>query len=172
MFSLFSFVWQGVTGFLPDFLHVQKEFSEALASNLFAGLFVVAAIVTPLVGTLGDRVGHARVAVFTPLVASVGLVMRVLVNSLEGVLISQTVLAAGLGSFWPLLFVHLMDALPSGEMGGDFGATRTVFMGLGSFGPVYVGIVVDFTNYVVAFAGFVVCLLLTAVLLIIVAQSE
>ncbi len=170
-FSLFSFVWQGVTGFLPDFLHVHKEFSQTFASNAFAVLFVVAAIVTPVVGSLGDRLGHARVGVLTPLVGSVGLGVIILAGDRVGVLAGIAVLASGIGSFWPLLYAHLMDALPDQDMGGDFGATRTVFMGLGSLGPAYVGVVVDVSGYVTAFVGFVGCLLVTTALLVAIVRS-
>jgi MFS family permease len=170
-FSLFSFVWQGVTGFLPDFLHVHKEFSQTFASNAFAGLFVVAAVVTPVVGSLGDRLGHARVGILTPLVGSVGLGVILLADDRVGVLVGIAVLASGIGSFWPLLYAHLMDALPDRDMGGDFGATRTVFMGLGSFGPAYVGVVVDAAGYVPAFVGFVGCLLVTTALLVSIVRS-
>jgi MFS family permease len=169
-FSLFSFVWQGVTGFLPDFLHVQKGFSEALASNLFALLFLVGAVVTPVAGILGDRLGHATVGVLTPLVASVGFGILLTVDALPVVALGIGILAAGMGSFWPLMYAHLMDALPDGEMGGEFGATRTVFMGLGSLGPAYVGTTVDFFGYVAAFSGFVLALLATTVLVLVVAR--
>ncbi|MDR9432000.1 MAG: MFS transporter, partial [Natronomonas sp.] len=172
IFSLYSFVWQGVIGFLPDFLHVQKAFSETFASNAFAGLFVVAAVVTPLAGTLGDRLGHARAGILTPLIASIGLGVILRYDGVVPVLLGIAVLAGGIGSFWPLLYAHLMDALPDEEMGGDFGATRTVFMGLGSLGPAYVGIVVDLADYGVAFSGFVGCLLLTTLLLVYVARSS
>lgn len=171
-FSLFSFVWQGVTGFLPDFLHVQKEFTEAFASNAFAGLFVVAAVSTPIAGSLGDRLGHVRVGIFMPLVSSIGLGMIIASDVRAVVLAGIAVLASGIGSFWPLLYAHLMDALPDRDMGGDFGATRTVFIGLGSLGPAYVGTVVDFSGYVTAFAGFVGCLLVTTLLLLYVLLSS
>lgn len=170
-FSLFSFVWQGVTGFLPDFLHVQKGFSEAFASNAFAGLFVVAAVVTPLAGSLGDRLGHARVGILTPLVGSVGLSVILLFDGRIAIIAGIAILASGIGSFWPLLYAHLMDALPDQDMGGDFGATRTVFMGLGSFGPAYVGTMVDRAGYSVAFAGFVGCLIVTTGLLIYIVRT-
>ena len=171
-FSLFSFVWQGVTGFLPDFLHVRKGFSMAPASNLFGGLFVVAAVVTPIAGSLGDRLGYARVGILTPLVSAVGLVVLLTANGVVTVVAGVVVLAAGIGSFWPLLYAHLMAALPTGSMGGDLGATRTTFMGIGSIGPAYVGVVVDRVSYVVAFSGFVLCLLACASLLVVLTRSQ
>jgi len=117
-------------------------FSGAFASNAFAGLFVVAAVVTPLAGTLGDRLGHARVGI-PPLIASIGLGVILRYDGVVPVLLGIAVLAGGIGSFWPLLYAHLMDALAGEDMGGDLGATRTVFMELGSLGPAYVGTVVE-----------------------------
>jgi MFS family permease len=165
VFALFSFVWQGITGFLPAFLQAEKGFSGTLASNAFAELFVVAAIVTPLAGGLGDRIGHARIGAVTPAFATAGLVVLLVSDSLIAVLVGIAILAAGLGSFWPVMSAYLMEVLPDGDMGGDFGAIRTVFMGVGSVGPTYVGVTADFGSYTIAFTGFMLCLLACATLI-------
>jgi len=165
VFALFSFVWQGITGFLPAFLQAEKGFSGTLASNAFAELFVVAAIVTPLAGGLGDRIGHARIGAVTPALATAGLVVLLVSDSLIAVLVGIAILAAGLGSFWPVMSAYLMEVLPDGDMGGDFGAVRTVFMGVGSVGPAYVGVTADFGSYTIAFTGFILCLLACATLI-------
>jgi MFS family permease len=166
VFALFSLVWQGVTSFLPAFLQAEKGFSGALASNVFAELFVVAAVVTPLAGGLGDRFGHVRVGVLTPVFATVGLAMLLALDTLLAVIAGIAVLAAGLGSFWPVMSAYLMEVLPDRDMGGDFGATRAVFMGIGSFGPAYVGVAADFASYTAAFGGFVACLLFCTALIL------
>jgi hypothetical protein len=60
---------------------------------------------------------------------------------------------------------YLMEVLPDGDMGGDFGAIRTVFMGVRSVGPAYVGVTADFGSYTIAFRGFILCLLACATLI-------
>jgi hypothetical protein len=59
-----------------------------------------------------------------------------------------------------------MDTFPDGSMGGDLGATRTVYLGLGSLGPSYVGFVAGRVSYAVAFAGLLGCLLVSAAIVV------
>jgi len=57
---------------------------------------------------------------------------------------------------------YLMDAFPDDSAGGDLGAMRTVYIGLGALGPTYVGTVATAADYRVAFWGLVVALLASA----------
>jgi hypothetical protein len=68
-------------------------------------------------------------------------------------------------AFTPVLQAHLMDVLPDASKGGDLGAFKTVYEGLSSVGPTYVGVVVGFASYDVAFGGFLVCLAASALVL-------
>ena len=43
-------------------------------------------------------------------------------------------------------------------MAGDLGAMKTIWTGIGSFAPTYVGVVATRWSYGLAFAGFVGCL--------------
>ncbi|USZ69908.1 MFS transporter (plasmid) [Halorussus salilacus] len=73
VYSLFSFAWQGATGFLPAFLQADKGFSAGLASGAFAALFAVGIVVKPVAGALGDRATHATVATAALVVGTVAL---------------------------------------------------------------------------------------------------
>jgi hypothetical protein len=58
-----------------------------------------------------------------------------------------------------------MDIFPDQSKGGDLGAFKTVYEGLSSLGPTYVGVVVGVATFDVAFGGFLLCLAASAVIL-------
>ncbi|WP_458189750.1 MFS transporter [Haladaptatus sp. NG-WS-4] len=161
-YSLYAFVWQSVTGFLPTFLQNAKGFSPALASSGFAALFVVGALVKPLSGSLGDRISRPVVAAGSLVVATVALASVVTMSGTLAVAVSVVVFAAGLMAYPPVMQAHLMDVFPDGSMGGDLGATRTVYIGLGSLGTTYVGFVAGRADYATAFTGLLACLIISA----------
>ncbi|WP_390184370.1 MFS transporter [Haladaptatus pallidirubidus] len=161
-YSLYAFVWQSVTGFLPTFLQEAKAFSPELAGGGFAALFVVGALVKPMSGSLGDRISRPVVAAGSLVVATIALAGVVLMNGTLAVTASVVVFSAGLMAYPPAMQAHLMDVFPDGSMGGDLGATRTIYIGLGSLGTTYVGFVAGQAGYTVAFAGLLVCLLVSA----------
>ena len=158
-FSLLAFANEGAIAFLPTFLQVEKGLEPALASNAFAAFFVVGMLVNPLAGGLGDRFGPLRVATAAGLVSAAGVGLLVLADGPTVALAGVAVLAVGLTANWPVMLAHLMDAVPSSSVGGDFGAVGTVFIAVGSLGPGYVGLVAERAGFEGAFAGLAACLL-------------
>ncbi|MDY6818960.1 MAG: MFS transporter [Halobacteriales archaeon] len=165
-YALYAFSWQSATGFLPTYLQVGKGFSAAVANTGFAALFVVGAIVKPVAGSLGDRFPRGLLA---PAVLALAAVMLV------GVILAQTPLvataavvcfAAGLMAYPPVMQAYLMDSFPTDSMGGDLGAMRTIYIGIGALGPTYVGAVADAIDFTTAFTGLVGCLLLSSLLIL------
>ncbi|SIR50669.1 Predicted arabinose efflux permease, MFS family [Haladaptatus litoreus] len=169
-YSLYAFVWQSVTGFLPTFLQEAKDFSPELAGGGFAVLFVVGALVKPLSGSLGDRISRPVVAAGSLVVATLALAGVILTTSTLAVTASVVVFSAGLMAYPPAMQAHLMDVFPDGSMGGDLGATRTIYIGLGSLGTTYVGFVAGEAGYTTAFAGLLVCLVVSASIVLGLAQ--
>jgi predicted MFS family arabinose efflux permease len=162
-YVLYAFTWQGAVGFLPTFLQRAKGFSTALAGGGFAALFVVGAVVKPLSGAASDRVGSkATVGVAALVLGATALGATIAVEAKPLVAAGVVAFAAGLMAFPPAMQAHLMDAFPDASMGGDLGAARTVYIGLGSLGPTYVGFVAERAGYVPAFVGLVACLLVAA----------
>ncbi|MFB6122517.1 MAG: MFS transporter [Haloferacaceae archaeon] len=154
-YCLFAASWQGTAGFLPTYLQQTKGFSPELASAGFAGLFLVGAVVKPLAGDLGDRTRRGPVAVGALLVGALALATLVAAHSTVAVVAATVVYAAGLMAFPPVMQSHLMSVFPDGSMGGDLGLARTVYIGVGSLGPTYIGFVAQHASYDVAFAGLV-----------------
>lgn len=154
-FTAVGFAWQAVTGFLPTFLQVEKAFPPTLAANAFSAIFAVGIVVNLVVGRLGDRFGGVVVGAAAAGTAAVGMAVVVVADATAVVLGGVGLLAVGLTAFWPVLVAHVVGGLADDSVGGDFGAISTVFIGLSSVGPVYVGVVADRTSYGVAFAGVV-----------------
>ncbi|MFC6990064.1 MFS transporter [Haloplanus sp. GCM10025708] len=154
-YCLFALSWQGTAGFLPTYLQQTKGFSPALASAGFAGLFLVGAVVKPLAGDLGDRMQRGRVAAGALALGALALGVLVVAQSTAAVVAATALYAVGLMGFPPVMQAHLMSVFPDASMGGDLGFARTVYIGVGSLGPTYIGFVVQHTSYDVAFAGLV-----------------
>ncbi|MFB6301267.1 MAG: MFS transporter [Haloferacaceae archaeon] len=161
-YVLYIFVSSGVTGFLPTFLIEVHGASFAVASGVFAALYVVGTLVRPLSGWLSDRVPRQAVASGSVLVAAAGLAGLVLAPSPAVALVAVVAYAVGLRSYSPAMQAYLMDVFDDDSRGGDLGAMRTVYMGVGSLGPAYVGFVAGRAGYVPAYAGAVAALLLSA----------
>jgi MFS family permease len=165
-YALYAFTWQSTAGFLPTFLRASKGFPADLASGGFAALFLVGAVVKPLSGSLGDRFARATVAAGALVVAAGALAGVLVASETLTVGIAVVVFAGGLMAYPPVMQALLMDTFPDGSMGGDLGATRTVYLGLGSLGPSYVGFVAGRISYDVAFAGLLACLLVSGAVVV------
>ncbi|MFB6148051.1 MAG: MFS transporter [Halobacteriales archaeon] len=165
-YTLVIFVWEGTLSFLPAFLQATKGFSPAFASGGFATLFAVGIVVQPLSGTISDRWDRRLVGGLATLVSLLGLGLLILAPSVPLIWAGILVYAAGFMAFPPVLQAYLMDIFPDTNKGGDLGAFKTVYEGLSSIGPTYVGVIAGFASYTLAFSGFLLCLLASAGVLI------
>jgi MFS family permease len=86
----------------------------------------------------------------------------VLADSPAVAVAAVAVFAVGLLAFPPVMQSYLMDAFPDSSAGGDLGAMRTVYIGIGALGPTYVGATATLASYDLAFWGLVVALLAAA----------
>jgi len=164
-YALYAFTWQSATSFLPTYLRA-KELSPVVANGSFALLFVVGAIAKPVAGGLGDRVPRGLLAPGVLVVAAVALVGLVLASTPTTALIAVAVFAAGLLAYPPVMQAYLMDSFPGDSMGGDLGAMRSVYIGIGSLGATYVGVVAQYVDYDTAFTGLVICLLVSSAVIV------
>ncbi|MFB6127797.1 MAG: MFS transporter [Halolamina sp.] len=162
VYSLYSFTWQAAVGFLPTYFSVGKGFSAAVGSGAFAVLFGVGAAVKPAAGRVADRVPRDAVALGALTVAATALAGVVVADSPAVALAAVVAFAVGLMSFPPVMQAYLMDAFPNDSRGGDLGAVRATYIGVGALGPTYVGVVADAVGYRAAFLGLVGCLALAA----------
>ena len=170
-YALYAFTWQSAVSFVPTYLQVGKGFSPAVANTGFAALFVVGAIVKPLAGGLGDRVPRSLLAPAVLALAATMLSVVVLSSAQTLVLVAVACFAAGLMAYPPVMQAYLMDSFPTDSMGGDLGAMRSLYIGVGALGPTYVGVVADLIDYQVAFAGLVGCLLVSSLVIVVLGRE-
>lgn len=171
-YTLVIFTWQGVVGFLPTLLQVDKGFSAAFASGGFALLFLIGMIAQPLAGGLSDRLPRPVVAGGALLFGVAGLAVISVVAAPILIAVGIALLAVGLMSFPPVTQAYLLDIFPDATVGGDFGAFRTIYQVVASLGPTYVGVVAERATFTAAFAGFGVCMLGSAVILLVVVSPD
>lgn len=157
-YSLYTFTFLGVVGFLPTFLQTEKGFSTPLASLGFAVLSATGMAVMPLAGRLSDQMSRTSVGTAALAVGAVGLITVLATMSPIPVLVGIVLFAAGMSAFAPTMQAYLMDLFTEETIGGDFGAIKTIYTTVGSFGPTYVGFVAGQAGYVTAFGGFVLAL--------------
>ncbi|MFC7133250.1 MULTISPECIES: MFS transporter [Salinibaculum] len=158
-YTMYMLTWQGVLSFLPTALRADKGFSPELAAVGFAIPFVVGIVVMPLAGKMSDGIARLPITAGGLLLSAAGLTTIILAPYPLVILFGIMLFALGLLSFPPVMQAFLMDVFPDTNKGGDFGIFRTMYFGIGSLGPTYVGFVSEWFNYLVAFAGLVCCLL-------------
>ncbi len=164
-FALFYFVVGAWVNFLPTYLADGKGFAEPVAAGLFAVVFVVGVPVKPLAGALSDRVPRRAVGAGGLALSTVALAAVVLANSVVAVGVAVAAYAVGYKAVFPVADATLLDAAPDDNLGGDLGAARGLFLGVGALGPVYMGSLGGSVGYRPAFVGLGACLLVAAGLL-------
>ena len=158
--GLFSFVFQGFIGFLPLFLLTYHGFSPSFAAGGFALLFAIGLFVKPLSGELADRFGGTAITTISLLLVSVGILSLLFFSNFLFLFGGIALIAIGQKAFTPPMQSILLDAVSRESSAGDYGAVRTISFGIGSMGPLYVGIVASLFGYEYAFAGFAFCMLI------------
>lgn len=157
-YSLFAASTQGLISFLPALLQVDQNFSPAFASTAFAGMFAIGFVARPVAGDFSDRWNRLIVAGSALVLDALGVIVLVRASSPLEAGVGVVVLAVGMKAFPPTMQAYLMDTFPDASMAGDLGATRTVYLGVGSLGPAYVGYIAGHYSYTTAFSGFVAAL--------------
>ncbi|WP_435197299.1 MFS transporter [Natronomonas sp. EA1] len=161
-YSLFYFMVGGWINFLTTYLVAAKGFTQATAALGFSLVFAVGILTKPAAGALSDRFSRRSIAVGGLLLAAVALGGVVVATSKLAIGLAIAVLAVGYKTQFPLVDAMLLDAAPDRNAGGDLGAARAVFLGIGALGPAYVGVTATWFGYEVAFAGLAACLLACA----------
>ena len=151
-FVLFYFMVNGALNFLPEYLRETKAFSPTLASAAYAMLFAFGIAIKPASGAVSDRFPRHSVAVAGMILAAAALGVLVVAESLVGVGIAILLFAVGYKAQFPVIDAILLDAAPDANAGGDLGAARALFQGVGSLGPAFVGFTAGALDFTTAFA--------------------
>lgn len=165
-YALYVVAIEGVIGFLPALIQLEKGMTPTMASFGYAMFFISGIIARPFAGRLSDRFSRGPIAGVAMMVAAGGLLLTVYAASPLTLTLSVVILAFGTKSFPPVMQAHLMDLFSEKSAGADLGATRTMYIGVGSLGPTYVGVLSTHFDYATAFLGLVACLILSAIIIL------
>lgn len=157
--AIFSFAWNGSVTFLPTFLEAERGVTATLASIAYATVFVAGVFSTPLAGTVGDRIGRLPTVAIALLFATGGLFIVMLMPGTLGVILGVIVFGLGITGFWPVMTAYIISVFPDEHKAGDYGALSTIFMGVGSIGPTFVGSVGEQFSFTAAYVGIALSLL-------------
>ncbi|MFC7167217.1 MFS transporter [Halospeciosus flavus] len=166
VYVLYAFTWQSTAAFLPTYLELGKGFDPLVAKVAFALLFAVGAVAKPGAGYVASRLPRKWLIPSALVLGALSLAGVVLASSPLPALVAVGCFAVGLMAYPPMMQSFLMDTFPDDSAGGDLGAMRSVYIGLGALGPTYVGAVASTATYALAFTGLVGCLLVSATLLV------
>ncbi|ELZ10305.1 MFS transporter [Natrialba aegyptia] len=150
---LFSFTYNGLVSFAPQYLTTEAGLTDGMANVLFSGLFL-ASLVQLVTGDLSDRVGRLPLITATLGLASLALIAFVsLTNAAGPIVLGGALIAAGIGShgFRPVRGAYLMSAIPDDVAGGGLGVVRTLLMAAGAISPAIVGVISDAAGFQPAF---------------------
>jgi len=131
---------------------------------------VVSSLIGLVVGAVSDRVSRIAVAVVGLLGSVVGIAGLLLVESIPALVAFTVLTVIGLRGFPPAMQAHILGRFPDGKIGGDFGAMKSTYTGLGSLGPIYLGFVADRLSYTAAYWGLAGCLLVSGVILFVIGR--
>jgi len=148
--TLMLFAFQAATAFLTTYLTEVGTFSQGTAGAVLGVLFLVGAVSQFAGGGLADRFGTPRVlfgigALSVVPLAALPLVEGRLALAAVGALIGVRM------SIGPVSNAYIVDLLPDDIQGTAWGALRTGFFVVGSFGSTVVGYMADAGYFDVAF---------------------
>lgn len=139
---LIMFEYQSITGFLPLYIVEVKGLDQDIASVLYGVFFAAAMAIQFVSGMISDRYGQ-RLAIGMFLGASVpAFFLLSLADSLLSLAGTIILLSSVLGGF-PPAHAHAVKTLPDDIQGSSYGLIRTLYIGLGATGPLFVGFMAD-----------------------------
>lgn len=168
---LYSFVWTGITAFLPLYLIKVKGLAPNLA-NLIYGILFAMAFVQVMTGDIADRYGEMVVLVGTYLGSLVGMGFFLNVRGVSATITVVVVLGLFLHGVRPARASYLVKIIPNEIAGGTLGLVRTLMSGTGAVASAVIGIAADAFGLRVAFVGVASVFGLATLLLLVVATLE
>ena len=150
---------------VPALPELQRELdaSTTWVTWVLTGFLLSAAVLTPILGKLGDRFGKERLLVVSLGIFLVGCVGCAAAPSIW-VLIAFRIVSGAAGAVFPLSFGIIRDEFPPERMKIGIGLLSAVFGIGGGFGLVLSGVIVDHASwrwlFVVGAAGVAVALVL------------
>jgi len=132
----------------PALSTFQEEFdsSTAWTTWILTGFLVSAAVMTPILGRLGDQFGKKRVLIISLSLFALGCFGAIFAWSLWSLIAFRVISGAG-GALFPLSFAIIRDEFPPEKVKVAIGLLSAVFGVGGGFGIVISGVIVDHTSW-------------------------
>nr|WP_269810792.1 MFS transporter [Kineosporia rhizophila] len=132
---------------------LQRELGVSPAEGALVAntLLVTGAVLTPVVGKLGDRYGGRRVMVWLMAVVSAGGLLAAIAPSLPVLLLGQLLQGAMVGAL-PLSFILVRRHLPTGRSQAAIGVVVSLFTGGGMIGTLIAGPIAELLSWQWMFA--------------------
>src|SRR5687767_4928375 len=139
--SAFSLQQTMVFPALPIF---QREFdtTTAWATWILTGFLVAAAVMTPILGRLGDQFGKKRVLIVSLSVFALGCIGAAAAPNIWSLIAFRVLSGAG-GALFPLSFAIIRDEFPPEKVKVAIGLLSAVWGVGGGFGIVLSGVIID-----------------------------
>lgn len=139
---LFIFTYQALVSFLPTYLVEAKGLDQGLAAALFGLMFVVGALLQPVIGHLADHYGERATMLGVVLLATGTLLALPFLDRGTVLLVLVPLLGVRIG-IGPVTSAYVVRNLPVSVQGTGWGLLRTAFFGLGATGSSVVGVFAD-----------------------------
>src|SRR3954454_3265406 len=130
--AAFSLLQSLVVPVLPT-LTEQLHTNQSTATWLMTGYLLSAAVATPILGRIGDKVGKERMLIVTLVALAAGSALAGVANSVGVMIVARVVQGLG-GGVLPLVFGIIRDEFPRAKVRGAVGvasALTAVGAGLG-----------------------------------------
>jgi EmrB/QacA subfamily drug resistance transporter len=129
---------------IPALPELQKELdaSTTWVTWVLTGFLLSAAVLTPILGKLGDRFGKERLLVASLIAFLVGCVACALAPNIWALIAARVLSGAG-GAVFPLSFGIIRDEFPADRVKVGIGLLSAVFGVGGGLGLVLSGVIVD-----------------------------
>lgn len=149
-----EFIIQGLLSFIPIFFAEYYGFSTTRSGLLFSGFFLILGGGGIAMGSLSDRYGTDRTLVICLLSLVSGIL--VLLSKPSGGAVLAGVALIGLGACAAIVVQpRILASLDDSERETGFGLVRSVYMILGSAGPVTLGFLADTYGWIASFGSLV-----------------
>jgi len=144
---LYSFGYGGITSFVA----LYADANGAPRPLFFTVYAIVTLFTRPILGRVGDRLGHKRILVPSLLLIMVAMALLAVGGTRPWLILSAFVFGCGFGTAYPAFVAHVLRRVSPAGRGAAFGAILTAFdTGIGT-GSIATGWIVQHVSYRAAF---------------------
>lgn len=147
-----SFVWRGMSAFLPIFLVETAHFSIKFATLYFMAMYLIEVFARPLVGAYSDRIGKRKLVITVECILCAFLFLGLTFIKAKLILLF-IILAIGFlaGSIPVVGQAYAIDMIPDEQRDRTLGFLFTIFNVSATLSPLFLGFVADYFGLIQSF---------------------